>query len=164
MKSFRRLLLPTAFLLTAVCATPAFASHKNSFFAFLDGFQEVPSVLTDGAGFFHAKVNKDGSIDFRLRLANLSAPPLAAHIHFGQKSVNGSVMITLCGGPPPAIVAACSEDVSGTISADFVRDTSSQGVAAGNFEGALRALRSGNTYVNVHTSNFTGGEVRGQVK
>jgi CHRD domain len=28
----------------------------------------------------------------------------------------------------------------------------------------LEAIRSGNTYVNVHTANFPSGEIRGQVK
>jgi len=169
MKLTKLVLLFAITLVASGTASTALASHRNHFFAFLEGFQEVPSVLTDGGGFFSAKVNKDGTIDFRLRVGKLSGPPAAAHIHFGQSSVNGGVMITLCGGPPPAIVPVCGDDISGTIPADFVRTTlspagTSQGVVEGDFTGALRAIRSGNTYVNVHTANFPGGEVRGQVK
>ena len=140
------------------------ASATNIFFlANLDGFQEVPSVLTNGSGKFRSRLMRDGSIEFSLKVKNLEGTFAAAHIHFGQMSVNGGVMITLCGGPAPAIVAVCSEEVSGTISADFVRELTGQGVGAFNFDDALSTLRSGNTYVNVHTSLFPNGEIRGQV-
>ncbi|TMG43298.1 MAG: CHRD domain-containing protein, partial [Chloroflexi bacterium] len=35
---------------------------------------------------------------------------------------------------------------------------------AGDFAGALRIIESGDAYVNVHTVNFPGGEIRGEVK
>jgi len=37
-------------------------------------------------------------------------------------------------------------------------------VSAGDFAGALRIIASGDAYVNVHTTNFPGGEIRGQVR
>jgi len=38
-----------------------------------------------------------------------------------------------------------------------------QGLDAGDFEAALRAIRSGSTYANAHTARFPGGEIRGQI-
>jgi hypothetical protein len=38
------------------------------------------------------------------------------------------------------------------------------GIAAGEFDEVLRAIRSGNTYANVHTNKHPGGEIRGQIR
>ena len=36
-------------------------------------------------------------------------------------------------------------------------------VAAGRFDELVRAIRSGTTYVNVHSSLYPGGEIRAQL-
>jgi hypothetical protein len=38
-----------------------------------------------------------------------------------------------------------------------------QGITAMSFSDLLRVLKSGDAYVNVHTTNHPGGEIRGQV-
>jgi hypothetical protein len=38
-----------------------------------------------------------------------------------------------------------------------------QGIAAGDFAELVRAIRAGKAYVNVHSSVFPGGEIRGQL-
>jgi hypothetical protein len=39
-----------------------------------------------------------------------------------------------------------------------------QGIAAGEFAELVRAIKAGATYVNVHSSLFPTGEIRGQIK
>jgi len=54
--------------------------------------------------------------------------------------------------------------VTGTITAADILAITAQGLAAEDFAGAVRAIESGNTYVNVHTTLFPGGEIRGQIQ
>lgn len=137
----------------------------KSLFAFLNGYDEVPSVFTEANGLFRGRINRDGTIDFVLRVKNLSAPIQAAHIHFAQKAANGGVVVTLCGGPDPAVVGACSNSVRGTIDASTVGGSAAgQGIEAGDIDALIAAIRSGNTYVNVHTATFPAGEIRGQIR
>ena len=152
-------------LLTFFCisASLSWASGRN-LSARLEGFQEVPSILSPGSGFFRARIRRDLSIDFVLRVDDLVGTFTAAHIHFAQEGVNGGIMVTLCGGPAPAVVTSCSEEVRGTISPDFIRDVSAQGVLPSDFDALVETLRSGNTYINVHSTAFPSGELRGQVR
>ena len=43
-------------------------------------------------------------------------------------------------------------------------DPQGQGIAAGELDSALDAVREGLPYANMYTTNFTGGEIRGQVR
>jgi len=128
----------------------------------LSGFQEVPAVSTTGRGEFRGTINGQ-SISFRLTYSDLEGAVNAAHIHFGQSGVNGGVMAFLCGGGgKPACPA--SGTVAGDISAADILGPADQGIESGNFAEAIRALRSGATYANVHTTKFPNGEIRGQVR
>ena len=131
----------------------------------MNGFNEVPPKLTDGSGTFTATVVGD-HIDFTLTFSNLTGNPAAAHLHFGQRNVNGGVFLFLCGGGnQPACPAATSGTITGTAgAANVVAQTPDQGIPAGDFAAALRAIRSGETYANMHTPKFPAGEIRGQVK
>jgi hypothetical protein len=134
----------------------------GEFHARLCGYEETPAVSTSGSGTFFAKVDKD-QIWFKLTYRDLEAPVTVAHIHFGQPGVAGGVSAFLCGGggkpacpPPPA-------EIEGTVVADDVVGPAAQGIAAGELDELLHALRNGLTYANVHSEMFTAGEVRGQI-
>ena len=111
----------------------------------------------------------DNAFTFKLSYGDLSSHVRQAHIHFGQKSVNGGIVVFLCSnlGNGPVGTAACPEsgEVTGTITAAQVIDPTgpNQGISAGEFDEVLDAIRAGVAYVNVHTDNFQGGEIRGQL-
>jgi CHRD domain-containing protein len=131
--------------------------------ASLNGFQEIPSKLTTGRGTFTATISSN-SISYTLTYAGLSTPAVASHIHFAQRGVNGGVFAFLCGGGGKPACPPAGGTVTGTITAaDILAPSPDQGLAAGDFAGAVRALRSGNTYVNVHSTRFPAGEIRGQI-
>jgi len=92
-----------------------------------------------------------------------------AHIHLGQKSVNGGISVFLCSNlpaPPPGTPACppAPATVTATIEPSDVIGPAGQGIAAGELNELLRAMRAGVTCANVHTTLFPGGEIRGQVR
>ena len=136
----------------------------GTFEARLNGFQQVPAIITNGTGTFVAELNPDGiSINYTLSYSHLSSTAHFAHIHVGQAGANGAVVVFLCGGGgKPACPASGS--VSGKLTSADVKAIADQGVTAGNFHQLLIALRSGVAYVNVHSTNFPNGEIRGQIQ
>ena len=44
------------------------------------------------------------------------------------------------------------------------RGPTGQGIAAGDLDSALEAVREGLSYANMHTTMFPGGEIRGNVQ
>jgi hypothetical protein len=134
----------------------------------LIGYQEVPAISTEGDGTFRARMIDDDAFKFRLTYEDLSSPVLQSHIHFGQKSVNGGIAVFLCSnlGNGPAGTAACPPNggtVTGTITAEDVVGPAGQGIAPGEFEEVLDAIRARVAYVNVHSATFPSGEIRGQL-
>jgi hypothetical protein len=138
--------------------------------ASLKGFEEIPTLSTPGSGEFRAKISRDGeSVQFRLSYENLEADVTQAHIHLGARAFNGGIMVFLCSNlpdPPPG-TQACpvpSGTVEGTFTAADVIGPEGQGISPGEFAEAIRALKSGATYANVHTTLRPGGEIRGQIR
>lgn len=136
----------------------------------LRAFEEVPALSTPGGGFFTAVINADGTeIEYELRYFNMEGDVTQAHLHFGQKSVNGGIMIFLCSnlGNGPIGTQTCPTDngtITGTItSANVGSGANSQGVGANELFSVLRGIRAGVVYANVHTTIFPGGEIRGQL-
>lgn len=137
----------------------------------LTSFQEVPSLSSQGTGRFTARVDAAAqTITYELSFSGLSTPVTQSHIHFGQKGVSGGIVIFLCTnlGNGPTGTQACPAGggtITGTIRAvDVSNPTEVQGIAPGEFAEILKAIRGGVSYVNVHTTKFAGGEIRGQLE
>ena len=169
-----KLLARFTFVLIALILSVAGVVHAENIAATLTGYQEVPSVSTVASGEFRGFINRnDDSIDFELRYSGLQGTITQAHIHVGQLSVNGSIVIWFCQtatNPGPAGTPTCtpgSGTFTGTITeANVVAGgTASQQLAAGELDEVIRAIRAGAAYVNVHTSPLSpGGEIRGQIR
>ena len=141
----------------------------------LGGFQEVPVVSTTGRGEFRGKMDgQTGEVDYEFSFSDMQGTVVQAHIHLGQRGVNGGIMVWLCQSatnPAPAAVAAttpvCSSPAfasSGRITAiSLVGPGGAQQLGAGELAELAAALRAGVAYVNVHTNLSPGGEIRGQI-
>lgn len=131
----------------------------------LTGLEEVPPIASPATAKLRASLDEDAqTITFTLAYRNLAANPTAAHIHFAPSKVNGGVMVFFCGGGgKPACPASTSGTITGTITAADVVGPAAQGIEPGDFASVARAIRTGNSYANIHNSTFPNGEVRGQI-
>lgn len=136
----------------------------------LRGFQETPAISTTGNGTFSAELAEDGqSFTFELTYADLEGSVggavTGAHVHLGQRGVAGGIAVHLCGGGDGT--AACPDSpgtVTGTFTSANVVGPAGQGLSAGELSELITAMRAGVTYVNVHTTVFPAGEIRGQLR
>ena len=159
--------------MTVILAAAAMAASAATRFEVrtrLSGYMEVPAISTTAHGRFHAEITTGNKIKYQLRYADVEGVSITqAHIHFGQKDVNGGVSVFLCTnlGNGPAGTPACPASglVEGTLTADdVVAGAVDQGIAAGEFGELRRAIRNGVAYVNIHSETWPGGEARGQLR
>jgi hypothetical protein len=124
------------------------------------------------------------SFEYKLIASNIENA-VQAHIHCGPPGVNGGIFIWLfptvtstsaLTGPTGRHDGVLAEGTVVSGATLNVRTVASSAVCPGgvaNFADALRQIRSGNAYVNIHTNDgvaptntgpgdFPGGEVRGQ--
>lgn len=129
------------------------ALRSASFVAQMTGAQETPANNAKGTG--TATFTLDGTeLKYKVEVHDLTGPPTMAHIHVGAAGVAG----------PPVYTFTLTADAgtSGTISEgtiDLTKDAST-GVSGDSLK---TLLNNGGAYVNVHSTNFPGGEIRGQV-
>ena len=168
----RILIIAFAVALVAGTALAHGRDQRNAFRVRIDGYQEIPTLSTTGNGLLALHIAPDGSeVGYALRYDELVGDVQQAHIHLGRTAFNGGVMVFLCTnlGNGPAGTPACpgpnSGQVSGTVdAADVVAGAAAQGVAAGELGEVIAALRGGAAYVNVHSSVYPGGEIRGNIR
>jgi hypothetical protein len=136
-------------LLGLATSSGAAVAHEGdvALAAALSGAEEVPGP-GDPQGRGHATATLHvaaGLLCYDLAVAQLTARPVAAHIHRGKVGEAGPVVVGLL--TPPT-------------------DTSSGSACREVEPGLLRAIAAdpAGYYVNVHTAAFPGGAVRGQLR
>lgn len=116
-------------------------AQERQFRADLSGAQEVPPNGSEATGEFEATLNEaQTQLTFELDVSNFTNTFTAAHIHRAPADVNGPVVLPLDGGQFPHFTGVWA------LTAQDVTD-----------------LLAGNLYVNVHSTVFPGGEIRGQI-
>lgn len=178
---------PTGFEVRAPLFVVGGNAHSN-LETHLTGDEEVftptpPSTATpadsraQGQAIF--RVNGDGTVDFRLIASNIDNV-FMAHIHCGPRGANGPIRMWLYppSQPPlPPFGPTGTPGPSGSGPQNGVLSSgtfNSAGITCPGGTSLLAAMRSGLTYVNVHTNDgvappntgpgdFPGGEIRGQL-
>jgi len=148
--------------LSAVSCNDA-TKGKELFQADLVGANEVPphDVGASGACGFVVSGNR---VDFSIFTRGLSAPVVGAHIHIGPAGVNGPVRVPFIGpnlAGTHTVTPFAAPDGGTLIENSFGPSDVTGGLT---LDDVLSAMRSGNAYCNVHTTNFPGGEIRGQIR
>ena len=141
---------------------PVFATVSDNFGTHLTGDEEVPPTNSKAQGQAIFQLNEDSSVlSFRLNVANIQNVT-QAHIHLGALGATGGIVVWLYPiAPPSQLIPGRSQ---GTLAEGTITDAQVIGGLAGTgLDGLLAAVRAGNTYVNVHTTQFPPGEIRGQI-
>jgi len=157
-------------LAMAACATgsssqpePSKAAAPETFQARLDSRNEVPPPNLEGAaspsGMASFTVNGT-TVIYKLSASGLGSAPLMAHIHLGAPGAAGPVIVPLNIAAGASAGPAAGE---GTFDASGVKGEKADGSAM-TLDDVLAAMRSGGTYVNVHSANNKPGEVRRQIE
>lgn len=122
----------------------AFSAKAEIFTASLSGSQEVPANSSTATGYARVFVNEAaGTLTFTVVFNNLSSAQIASHIH-APAAIGANAPVTVNFG----VVGGTSGTITGSTTV-----TPTQ----------IAQLRAHQGYVNVHSSNFPGGELRGQL-
>jgi hypothetical protein len=155
----------TILLVMLIATSAAYASPAatENYFARLSGGEEVPAVETNARGVAIFQLSKDGlSLKFKLIAANIENVS-QAHIHLAPAGANGPVVAWLYPDAPPAQLIPGR--FNGVLAEGIITANDLVGPLAGqSLDALIEAMLEGNAYVNVHTSQFPGGEIRGQIK
>lgn len=147
-------------LCLAIFVTATVMAGPTNFVAHLSGAEEVPPAETRAQGQAIFNLRSDG-LHYRLIVANIENVTMA-HIHLAPSGVNGPVVVWLYPSAPPAQLIPGRSN--GVLRTGVITESQLVGPLAGmSLEDLLDAMEAGNTYVNVHTSQYPGGEVRGQI-
>ena len=121
------------------------ASAQTTFQTFLTGLGEVPPNASPATGFGTVVLNAaQTQITVNESWSGLTAAASASHIHTGPAGATGPVTFTFSGVPSAT---------SGAIPQQVFSITAAQ----------VTTLFAGGMYMNVHTSAFPNGEIRGQL-
>jgi hypothetical protein len=116
-----------------------------------------------GNGVAQFQLSEDGSaLQYKLVVAN-TENVTQAHIHIGSREAAGPVVVFLYGFN----AAGTSENgvlAEGTITTAELNDPRIPVARRVTMEQLVTAMRTDNAYVNVHTFQFPGGEIRNQIE
>ena len=131
-----------AVVLVAGCAMSPGASKEVNFMTQLRPANEVPPAASNATGQVNAVLTKDTNVlRWQLTYSGLSGPATAGHFH-------GPAMAGANAGVAVPFTGVVTSPMSGqaTLTAAQVAD-----------------LLDGKWYANIHTAQFPGGEIRGQL-
>ena len=150
----------SAAVMTVICVFALSVVTKADTITFtttLSGANEVPPRATNGTG--TATVILDdvaGKVTITLSFSGLSAAVTGAHIHCcAAPGANASVVV-----PFDSFLTLSADKTSGSLTSFSFTLVPAGGLTVAQI---IDGLKSGLAYVNVHTSTFPGGEIRGQL-
>ncbi len=136
-----------------------FTQPNVKYRAILDDSYVVPNPTNSTAsGETDFTMSSGGStMHFSLYVKNI-VNVTAAHIHLGNASQNGPVIVPLFLGPEKV------GSFTGTLAEGDITAATLTGQLAGkSISDLISNINSKKCYVNVHTTAFPGGEIRGQI-
>jgi hypothetical protein len=140
-----------ALISLGVVAWPERATADDVFFAVLNSQQEIQSPKPTSNAFGNALMtftNSDSMLCYSISYSTLVGSETAAHFH-APASVGENADVLLDISPPPDGPSPLGSPKTGCVGPLSNRERND--------------LRRGLFYINIHSSSFTSGEIRGQV-
>lgn len=115
--------------------------------ATLTGEAEVPGPGDpDGSGTANVLLNEEANeVCFDITVADITLPATGAHIHQGEAGVAGDIVVPFEAPGEDGTASGCVSEVDPNLIADIIANPAGY-------------------YVNVHTSDFPAGAIRGQLE
>lgn len=116
----------------------------NKLIAVMDGSQEVPPADPDGTGRVKIKLDpKNSEVCWKIKVEDITLPATGAHIHQAPRGENGPIVVPLSPPDERGKSKGCA-----TVDPALLQQ--------------IQADPAG-FYVNVHTTDYPGGAIRGQL-
>lgn len=132
---------------------------QNTFTASLSSGKVLPPTGSSATGTATFTLSSDGNTLHYVLTVNSLNNIIAAHIHLATASQNGSVIVPLFTGP------AKTGSFSGTLVEGDITAANLAGSLAGHpLSDLIDDIKNSMCYVNVHTTAFPAGEIRGQIQ
>ena len=141
---FRRrapLSIALAGVLGIVLASATLSQPMSTQQIVLSGSNEVPPVTTSASGTGTVTINPDHSVSASITVTGMTAT--ASHIHEGAAGANGPVIVPFTKSGDNTFTAPAGAKLTDSQYASY---------------------KAGNLYVNVHSAQHPGGEIRAQLK
>lgn len=159
MRSRSLIMLAALVSLTSACESDSDVRARYS--ATLTGAAEMPNPVTSsGGGTFTATLNSSNILTYRITFQNLNAVAIFAHIH-GPSTIalTGDILVDF--NMPSLGRVLTTGQTSGTATGTVDLNLPITGTVSG--DSLIALLNNGNSYVNIHSSAHTAGEIRGQI-
>ena len=148
-----RLSLTMGAAMIACCADGTTPASVATYSAVLSGVREVPSASTTATG--QAMLTLTGTtLTYTVSASGFSTPLTVGHIHIAPAGAVGPVIVPVTLVAQTGTVAAGTVNLSGLVSYNTLTLSG---------DSLLILINAGQTYVNLHTAAYPGGEIRGQI-
>ncbi len=157
-----RRIFGNAFLigLASLSVTACSSDPQEKYVAELRSSNEVPTNSSSASGRVVLLVSRDASYaEYSVEQGGLTGGIRGGHFHRAAAGVNGAVVLSFffnadgTGNNAP-VPGTTDLELQGSIGRTITR---------AQLDPILADLRAGNLYANIHTPNFLGGEIRGQL-
>ena len=146
--------------IAALGLTACSSDPQEKYVAELRSSNEVPANSSTAVGQVVLLVSRDSSYaEYSVEQSGLSGGIRGGHFHRAAAGVNGPVILSFFFN---ADGTANNAPIPGSTDLDSNKAIG-RTITKAQLDTILADLRAGNLYANIHTPNFPGGEIRGQL-
>jgi hypothetical protein len=156
----RTLTASLVFSIAALGLTACDSDPQEKYVAELRSSNEVPANSSTALGQVVLLVSRDASYaEYSVEQGGLTAGIRGGHFHRAAAGVNGPVVLSFFFNADGTPLLA---PIPGTTDLELNKAIA-RTITKAQLDPILADLRAGNLYANIHTPNFPGGEIRGQL-